>query len=175
MGNWSHIGTVCLQHQPIQRHALRQIFTQMTTLERAYATHAKHETWEAQQLFRLPGIARKTMENATSQLLLIRAQEGDHLVLRLTAMYHQGQAQLYGPLHLFLKSQELLPLIFPTPIIIQSHFANSYKLASPIGKIMFMEMTQSLSPIRFHLFWMKSHHGISVTWIQMTDIEHLGN
>lgn len=59
MGDRSHIRAVCLQHQPVQRHALRQILTQMAALERAYATHAKHETREAQQLFRLPGIARK--------------------------------------------------------------------------------------------------------------------
>ena len=70
-GHWRHIGGICLEHDTTQGHGLCQRGGQFGLLEGEHATDAEYEAIEAEQLARLELIARKTVEHATRQIVLI--------------------------------------------------------------------------------------------------------
>ena len=70
-GHWRHIGGICLEHDTTQGHGLCQRGGQFGLLEGEHTPDTEYETIEAEQLTRLELIARKTVEHATRQIVLI--------------------------------------------------------------------------------------------------------
>ena len=125
------------------------------------------------------------MEHAARQVFLILSEQMHHLVLCLAAMNHQWQAGLYRPLHLFLKSLQLLMLELTAPVIIQSYLAHSDKVRNQwrisrqpsISRHAMLlqylpEFSQLLLPVFLHLFRMQANHRIGVARIFPAQSQH---
>ena len=94
-GNRRHVGGIRFQYNTTQGDASRQYFWQMTFLESQHTSDTQHKAVELQQLSGFLLVARKAVEHASRQVVDIFLQNSHHLVLRLPAVYHQGQLQFY--------------------------------------------------------------------------------
>ena len=64
------------------------------------------------------------MEYATGQVVRVPLYNGNHLVLCLATMNHQGQLQFDSPANLLLEGFQLFTLELTAPIIVETDFAN---------------------------------------------------
>ncbi len=164
MWHGSHIRRICLQHYALQRHCCGQSLWQFTFLERRHTTYTEHESIKGEQLGSLIFIARKAVKDTAMQPILELTQRSHHLVLRLTAVYHQRHRPLNSPPYLSLKSLTLLTLILMRPIIVQSYLADSYPLC--IIEMPF-HLIKHLRPVRLDILRMQSYHAIAIAIVAL--------
>lgn len=103
LGDGSHVGGVSLKYDAVEGDCSGKGFGQVALLERQHAADAQDKLREVQQLASLLLVARKTMENATGQLMRVLLYNSHQLVLRFATVNHQRQACHYRPAHLLLK------------------------------------------------------------------------
>ena len=103
---------------------MRQHRGQFRLLKGKHTANAQHKLVELKKSIRLVFVASKTMKNATRQLAFVLFKDVYHLVLPLSAVYHQGQIIFNRPTHLFFEGFKLLLLKFSTPIEIKSNLTN---------------------------------------------------
>ena len=123
MGHGRHIGCIGLKDNTVKGHhseGLRQV----GLLKGEHTADAEYKPIELEQFPSLNLIAGKTMEYATWQVRAILFEDGNHLILRLATVNHQGQTRFHRPTDLFLESLQLLLLELTAPVIIEANFTN---------------------------------------------------
>ena len=123
-GDGSHVGGVGLQDDAVQRDDSRQRLGQVTFLEGEHTTDAEHEALELQQLTGFLLITREAMEYTTGQVGSVLLQNGQQLILRLTAVNHQRKLRLHRPTDLLFESLQLLLLELTAPVEVESYLAD---------------------------------------------------
>ena len=113
-----------LKDDTIEGDGVSQRLGQVTLLKRQYATDAQHKAVELQQLLSLLDITRKTMEHASRQIVRVPFNNGNHLVLCLATVNHQGQLQFDSPTNLLFKGFQLFMLELTAPVIVETDFAD---------------------------------------------------
>ena len=114
-GNRSHVRAIGFENDA-RKGDVGQHRGQVRLLKSKYATNAQHEFVELQEGIGLAFVTRKAMENTAWQFFFVLFDDVHHLVLPLSAMYHQGQLVFGRPAHLLFESFKLLLFELATPI-----------------------------------------------------------
>lgn len=182
MRHWGHIGGVGLEHYALKGHRGGESLGEVALTEGENTAYAQTETGEGKEFLSLVRIAREAMEHSAMQLALILAENADHLVLSLATVNHQGQTELYGPLHLTLEGQELLALELARPVEIKADLADGDGRAKRwLGSKLtlakrwlysFADDGELVLPVGFHILWMEAEHTIAIGRVLLAELAY---
>ena len=115
-----HIRRISLQHYAVERYDSGQRRWQIALLKGRNTTYAKNKLVKGKQLLGLMFVAGEAMEHTAYEVMFVVTQHLDHLILSLTAMYHQRQLCFYRPLHLCREGFHLLMFELTRPVVVKS-------------------------------------------------------
>ena len=114
-GNGRHVRAIGFENDA-RKGDVGQHRGQVRLLKGKHTANAQHEFVELQEGIGLAFVTRKAMENTAWQFFFVLFDDVHHLVLPLSAMYHQGQLVFGRPAHLLFEGFELLLFELATPI-----------------------------------------------------------